>query len=77
MLILSFFPIPPSFGLFILSFLQEYSSEQTMQALRRLSSPLARAVRECDVVEVGREGKKEGGEEGRRTKAMDMDAAAV
>ncbi|GAB5035635.1 potassium sodium efflux p-type fungal-type, partial [Nannochloropsis oceanica] len=33
-------------------FYQEYSSEQTMQALRRLSSPMARAVREGTVVEV-------------------------
>lgn len=35
-----------------------------MQALRRLSSPLARAVRECDVVEVEREGMREGGRKG-------------
>ena len=58
---------PPSFHPFF-SF-QEYSSEQTMQALRRLSSPLARVRREGQVVEVGREGGRKygkgGGEGGR------------
>jgi magnesium-transporting ATPase (P-type) len=36
----------------IVGFFQEYSSEKTMQALRRLSSPLARVVREGCIVEV-------------------------
>ena len=37
----------------IVGFLQEHSSEQTMQALRRLSCPLAHVVREGHVSVVG------------------------
>lgn len=36
----------------IVGFIQEYSSEKTMQALRRMSSPMARVLRGGHVVEV-------------------------
>lgn len=37
----------------VVGFIQEYGSEKTMQALRRLSSPLARVLRGGYIVEVG------------------------